>query len=169
MKLFGKIVTLKILSAATDVTHIITDKVLRKSEQKEKNDYIIVGKNLKKLIGENYKDVKKSLEAYGFTNVSFVVRRDLKTNLREGLFFREVNDYEDGEVEEISINGKVKFSADDKFLPTAKVAIVYHTYKGTKIDEDEGKIIARCSSCNATIEYSAQIPQCPYCGNPIEK
>ena len=81
------------------------------------------------LIGDNYLEVKEALEAYGFTNIAFVAKKDLKTDLKQGLFFKETNDFEDGEVEKISINGDTEFSKNDRFLPTDRVVIVYHAYK----------------------------------------
>jgi len=169
MGFFGKIMTLAVFDSAKK----LTEKITKRKERKEKNEYIKVGDYIYDLVGGNYKDVKESLEGYGFTNVSFVVKRDLKRNLKQGIFFKEKNKYKDGEVEEISINGETDFDENDKYLPTAKVAIVYHTYKDSLTAEikkvDNKKYYARCSSCRANFEYTKNKPVCPYCGEPVEE
>ena len=168
MGFFGKIMTLAVFDSAKK----ITEKISKRKDRKEKNEYIKVGDYIYDLIGGNYKDVKDSLESYGFTNVSYVVKRDLKKNLKQGIFFKEKNKFKDGEVEEISINGETDFGDNDKYLPTAKVAIVYHTFIGSGKEEivvDKKKYYARCSSCRANFEYTKNKPVCPYCGEPVEE
>lgn len=165
MGLFGKIMTLAVFDSAKK----LTEKISKRKDRKESNDYIKVSGFIDDLIGLNYKEVKESLESYGFTNVSYVVKRDLKKNLKQGIFFREKNKFEDGEVEEISINGETEFDDNDKYLPSAKVAIVYHTYIGSQnnAEVDKQKYFAKCSSCRASFEYKKSKPVCPYCGEPI--
>ena len=165
MGFLKKLATLEVISSAKK----LTDKVLNKFDKKDNNEYIKVGGFIDDLIGENYKDVKQSLISYGFTNVAFVVKKDLKKELKKGLFINERNDFEDGEVEKISINGETEFNKNAKFLPSAKVAIIYHTYIGAEIEEEEEKFFAKCSGCGASIEYSANKPVCPYCNTVVEQ
>lgn len=165
MGFFGKLVTVGVVASAKK----IVDKISEKSNIKANNKYIKVGDFIYDLIGSNYKDVKEALEGYGFTNVSYVVKRDLKRELKKGFFFREKNDYEDGEVEEISINGETDFEEHKRFLPDARVAIVYHTYPSSKPDESKVKCYAKCSNCRANFEYLKVKPICPYCGEPVKK
>jgi|GEM_PF-6772965 len=134
----------------------------------DESKYIKVSNFIDDLIGDNYKDAKEALEAYGFTNITFAVKRDLKANLKKRLFFSETNDYEDGEVELISINGEVDFDEDDCFLSSDRVVITYHTYQNAKVETVSEKIVAKCKSCGATVEYTKNNPRCPYCKGAIE-
>ena len=111
------------------------------------------------------------MESYGFSNVSFVVKRDLKRRLKKRLFFSEINEFENGEVEEISVNGETDFDKFDKFLPTARVVIIYHTYQDDEVEEKptkKEKLFAKCSNCKARFEYASNKPICPYCGEPVD-
>ena len=82
MGFLKKLATLEVISSAKK----LTDKVLNKFDKKDNNEYIKVGGFIKDLIGENYKDVKESLVGYGFTNVAFIVKKDLKKDLKKRTF-----------------------------------------------------------------------------------
>lgn len=131
----------------------------------KKSEYINISSFIDDLFGANYKYSKEVLNGYGFTNVSFVAIRDLKKGLKKGGLFRETNDYEDGEVEEISINGEVDFDKIYNFLPDSRVVIKYHTYESSVIESS--KLYAKCLNCKANFEYSKNKPVCPYCGEPV--
>ena len=64
---------------------------------------------------EDYKAVKKQLEALGFTNIELIDLDD------SGVLF-----WNNGDVEAISIDGKYNFTSKDYFYPDAKVIIEYH-------------------------------------------
>ncbi len=165
MSIFGKLVTAGIVASASK----IVDRVTEKQKLKDNNKYIKVGDFIYDLIGSNYKDAKEALEGYGFTNISYVVKKDLKRELKKGIFFSEKNRYADGEVEEISINGETDFDENNKFLPNARVAIVYHTYPVSKIDESKIKYYSKCLNCKANFSYTKSKPVCPYCGEPVKQ
>ena len=70
------------------------------------------------LEGENYEDVVTRFQMAGFTNIT--------TEPIEDLIFGWLTS--DGEVEEVSINGRTSFGASASFAPDAKVVIRYHTF-----------------------------------------
>lgn len=70
------------------------------------------------LEGENYEDVVTRFQTAGFTNIT--------TEPIEDLIFGWLTS--DGEVEEVSINGRTSFGASASFAPDAKVVIRYHTF-----------------------------------------
>ena len=88
MSLFGNIVK----SVAVNATIEVVDNVM-KNQQAKTYIYTIL------LQPKNYLDVKKELEACGFTNISLLPIRDLI----KGWFVK------DGSVEEVIINGKDSF------------------------------------------------------------
>ena len=71
------------------------------------------------LLGEHYLKVRAAFVGAGFEDISYIVKKDIiKGWLRK-----------DGEVSEISINGRTEIGKRAKFFPTAPVVIVYHTFK----------------------------------------
>ena len=68
--------------------------------------------------GENYKDVVTRFQMAGFTNISTEPIEDLITGWL----------VKDGEVEEVSINGKTSFGSSASFEPNAIIIIRYHTF-----------------------------------------
>ena len=66
----------------------------------------------------DYHELVDMLETAGFVNIKTEADPDLKTGW--------INF--DGEVEEMFINNKNKFSADDKYRPDAEIIIKYHTF-----------------------------------------
>lgn len=70
----------------------------------------------------NYDEVKRELEAYGFSNITLVERKDLVIGFMN----------RNGSIEEISIDGKANFKKNAKFRSDARVVIIYHTFKKKK-------------------------------------
>ena len=68
---------------------------------------------------QNYATIVKKLEKSGFVNIKVQPIYDLYL----GLFIK------DGSISEMTIDGKKKFEANDKFKPTAEIIITYHTFK----------------------------------------
>ena len=66
-----------------------------------------------------YGDIVAKFENAGFTNV--------KTEKLEDLVFGWLT--EDGEVEEVSINGETTFSTDSRYPSDATVVVTYHTFE----------------------------------------
>ena len=66
------------------------------------------------LEGENYRYVKSTLEAAGFTNIELIDLND------QGLFKK------DGEVTSVSVGGNTSFDSWDFFEKNAKIVITYH-------------------------------------------
>lgn len=83
-------------------------------------------------VGENYKDVVTRFQMAGFTNISTEPIEDLITGWL----------VKDGEVEEVSINGKTSFGSSASFEPDAIIVIRYHTFpaisEGTTTNENVG-------------------------------
>jgi hypothetical protein len=71
-----------------------------------------------KLAGQNYQTVLSELQTMGFTNVTTKVLDDLVTGWLT----------KDGEVEQVNINGKTKFSANSSFPKDAEIVVTYHTF-----------------------------------------
>lgn len=71
------------------------------------------------LKGKNYKDVDKMMTEQGFRNVTLEPVEDLVVGFLK----------EDGEVEEVSIDGYTVYSTDSWFSPDTAVIIRYHTFK----------------------------------------
>lgn len=68
--------------------------------------------------GRNYQDVYKQFEEKGFTNIRFEVIDDLMTGWLT----------KDGEVESVSVDGDVEYSADKWYPANIEVIITYHTF-----------------------------------------
>ena len=74
--------------------------------------------------GQNYQDVLDELFGAGFTNVG--------TEVVDDLIFGWLT--KDGEVSEISVDGKTSFSSGSKYEPDVEIVVTYHTFA-----EDEEK------------------------------
>lgn len=70
------------------------------------------------LKGKNYEEVVQLFEDSGFTNIEVEAIEDLVTGWLT----------KDGEVEDVSIAGNVKFSAGQWIEPDSKIVIRYHTF-----------------------------------------
>ena len=83
------------------------------------NEVKIKPPRIDELIGKHYLKVRAAFIGAGFEDISFIVKKDIiKGWLRK-----------DGEVSEISINGRSEIGNRAKFLPSAPVVIVYHTFR----------------------------------------
>lgn len=107
--------------------------------------------------GENYKDVVTRFQMAGFTNISTEPIEDLITGWL----------VKDGEVEEVSINGKTSFGSSASFEPNATVIIRYHTFPTTNEEtsanedvenEDDG---TQESTNNQVTEEILTVDNCP--------
>lgn len=78
--------------------------------------------------GENYEDVVTRLESAGFTNIETEGLGDLITG-----FF-----HKDGEVKTVSVDGSTSYSSHQRFSPSARIVIRYHSYpaSGESSSED---------------------------------
>ena len=92
------------------------------------------------LEGENYEDVVTRFQMAGFTNIT--------TEPIEDLIFGWLTS--DGEVEEVSINGRTSFGASASFAPDAKVVIRYHTFPSD--DEETNASESAENDDNETLE-----------------
>ena len=73
----------------------------------------------RKARGENYTEIVKQFEKSGFINIKTVPIYDITLG-----WFKD-----DGEIDEISINGETKFNTDDEYRVDAEIVITFHTYK----------------------------------------
>ncbi len=96
-----------------------TDAVVKQVTEKKKTTVRIPSAALD-YYHRNYEEVKAELEAYGFTNIALVERKDLMM----GLLTKA------GAIEEISIEGKADFKKNTKYRSDARVVIIYHTFRG---------------------------------------
>lgn len=71
------------------------------------------------LRGENYKVVQMKLKDMGFKNIESEKIKDLKFGILS----------DQGDVKEVTINGKSDFSENDRYPKDAKVKIFYHAFK----------------------------------------
>ncbi len=75
--------------------------------------------------GRDYQDVYEQFEDKGFTNIRFEVLDDLVT----GWLIK------DGEVESVSVDGDIDYSADKWYLADVEVIITYHTFPNKESEE----------------------------------
>lgn len=68
--------------------------------------------------GSNYLEVIAELEGVGFTNVETEILADMVIGWLT----------EDGEVEEVSVDGNTTFSTDSKYSADVKIVVSYHTF-----------------------------------------
>jgi hypothetical protein len=73
----------------------------------------------RKARGNNCDEISNQFEQAGFTNITKIPIYDITL----GWFT------DDGEIEEISINGDTKFKTDAEYRIDAEIIIKYHTYK----------------------------------------
>ena len=164
MGLFGKIIkTAVVVVAGTTVAKKIKEKI----DESKENKLSIETKDCKHIkfcnivdeyVGKNYKESQKALLAYGFTNINFIVKKDLKRK-------RKVVD---GYVETISFNGETEFDYNTKYPTNANVVITYHTYIDAEDKKETKCATSKCQNCGATFDYDIEKQKCPYCGAPID-
>ena len=85
---------------------------------------------------DNYKDVVDRLKSAGFTNVKTEGLGDLIT----GFLHKE------GEVKEVSVGGDVDYSTSDRFSPSVKIVVRYHSYPAD--DDSSGKTESQDATAN---------------------
>ena len=77
--------------------------------------------------GANYQEIVSQLEEAGFTNVRKEPLGDLVTGW--------LND--EGEVDEVSVDGDTVFSTDSKYFPDVEIVVSYHTFPGEEESSTE--------------------------------
>lgn len=128
--------------AALVVVFIIIIAIGINSESKDSAGKISVGVSSSELAGKNYEEVVSTLQKAGFTSIETEVLDDLITGWLK----------EDGEVEEVKIDGKTSFSRDSKFDEDAKIVVVYHTFpesEETSPNTSEGQAVVTDESTTA--------------------
>jgi len=80
---------------------------------------IYIGVSSDDLIGRDYKKVIEQFKKQGFTNIQVVADKDLITGWLTS----------DGEVEEVSIDGKTDFKEKSNYVADVEIIITYHTFK----------------------------------------
>ncbi len=78
--------------------------------------------------GRNYQEVLNNFEEKGFTNIQLVSVGDLITGWLT----------KDGEVESVSVDGDVEYSADTWYPNDVAVVITYHTFPEDESTESDG-------------------------------
>lgn len=76
--------------------------------------------------GAYYEDVVQELEDAGFTNITLEVLDDLITGWMT----------EDGEVEQVEVDGTTTFSTDSKYDKDVKIIVTFHTFPQSKTDDE---------------------------------
>lgn len=77
--------------------------------------------------GQNYQKVLSGLEEAGFTNVETETINDLTTGLLT----------KDGEVEQVSVDGEIKYNPDARYHKDVKIIVTYHTFKEDSVEDDK--------------------------------
>ena len=98
-------------------------------DEKDSNK-LNVGKSADEIIGENYQAITSELEEAGFTNIETKVLDDLVTGWLTN----------DGEIEQVEINGTTEFSANDSFDKDSKIVITYHTFPEEESDNESADV-----------------------------
>ena len=124
-----------------------------KEETKPENGIAVPG-SAKDYKNTNYTDVKYVLEQAGFTNIIIEADPDLITGFV----------HDDGDIEDISINGISNFNKGDVFSPDARIRIQYHTYREKTEKKDNKQSSQEKTQSNQTSqkEVEAVEPQADY-------
>ena len=80
---------------------------------------IYVNNTHKELVGQNYLSVVEELKKKGFTNIKTVAIKDLITGWLT----------DNGEVEEVTIEGKTDFTHKSYYPSDVEIIVSYHTFK----------------------------------------
>ncbi len=91
----------------------------------ESTDSIRVNTSSEDLEGKNYEDVIANLKNAGFTNIQTEVMDDLITGWLTN----------DGEVEQVEIDGNKDFSSDSRYKSDVEIIVTYHTFPGSESEE----------------------------------
>lgn len=111
------VLILGIVSAICVAAVIIVGMIIEHREE-QIDGKIRVNYSASDLEEENYKDVIEKLKIQGFTNIETEIIDDLITGWIK----------DDGEVEEVVIDGDTTFSSDSRYLPDVEIVIRYHTF-----------------------------------------
>lgn len=76
--------------------------------------------------GEDFNDITDSFKEAGFTNISYEILYDIYWGITE-----------EGEIEEVSIDGDTSFTRGDIYSKDAEIIITYHMNEEDAPDEDE--------------------------------
>lgn len=93
--------------------------------------------------GVNYQEIVSQLEEAGFTNVREKPLGDLVTGWLNN----------EGEVDEISVDGDTVFSTDSRYLPDVEIVVSYHTFPG----EEESSTEDENSNSESNEEESSEV------------
>lgn len=104
---------------------------------------IQVAVSSRELKGNTYSDVVKKLQDAGFSNIELIEDADLVFGLLK----------QEGEVGEVSINGKIAFEKDECFPKDAKIKITYHTFKPEFKSEEDNVNISQEGGETKFVEY----------------
>lgn len=98
----------------------VRESLLEAIEEKQAEDEgkIVVNFTQEDFTGQGYKDVMKKLQQQGFTNIHLESIDDLITGWLT----------KDGEVEEVTINGRTDYKETSYYSPDVEIVIKYHTY-----------------------------------------
>lgn len=108
--------------ASIFIVSILLFSLIGMNESKKSDGKISVGVSSSELVGRNYEEVVSTLQNAGFTNI--------ETEVLDDLIFGWLT--EDGEVENVEIEGSTTFSSDSRFETSAKIVVVYHTFPDTE-------------------------------------
>ncbi len=100
--------------------------------------------------GQHYEDVVTQLELAGFTNIETAAIEDLVTGWLT----------DDGEVENVVINGDSEFGMNDRFLPDAQIVVRYHTF--AQVSESDSLAVE--SSASNAVEENGITSDASYAG-----
>lgn len=92
----------------------------------------------------NYQEIVSQLEEAGFTNVREEPLGDLVTGW--------LND--EGEVDEVSVDGDTVFSTDSRYLPDVEIVVSYHTFPGEEESSTEDE-----NETSENIESTNEVPE----------
>jgi len=101
--------------------------------------------------GVNYQEIVSQLEEAGFTNIREEPLGDLVTGW--------LND--EGEVDEVSVDGDTVFSTDSKYLPDVEIVVSYHTFPGEEESSTEDENSNSESNENETSENTESTNEAP--------
>ncbi len=106
------------LVAVIGIIAIVCLRMLIEHHNEQIDGKIRVNYSSSDLEGTNYEDVVSKLEKQGFTNIETESIEDLITGWITN----------DGEVEEVEIDGTTSFSSGSRFRPNTEIVIRYHTF-----------------------------------------
>lgn len=134
------------IKAATNAVITICDSREKIAKENAKainksNSCVTVPSDCGDYRGRNYKEVRKELKAYGFTNIGVLGKEDLSFGKRS----------KNEKVKEVIINGNNYFEKGDLFQPGVRVVIVYHSMGSD----------AMCPNCKSLVDVENQ----KYCGS----